>query len=101
MKNSSRLELTIERNFTLSKSGFPGSCACSRTLLWNCNKLSSRLMYRSGDSRVRFGGLAEPSDDGSVTGVAAPGESFGLFPVNSPIGELCIEAPVPLGWCKK
>src|SRR4029077_7467124 len=71
------------------------------TLLWNCNKLSSRLMYSSGDSRVRFGGLAEPSDDGSVTGVGASGESFGSPACNSPIGEVCIEAPVPLGSCKK
>src|SRR5215467_4355338 len=101
MKNSSRLELTIERNFTLSKSGFSGSWACSRTLLWNCNKLSSRLMYSSGDSEVRFGGLAGPSNDASVTGVEAPGESFGSSACNSPIEEVRIENPVPLGWCKK
>ena len=60
MKNSSKLELTIERNFTLSRRGFSGSCACSRTLFWNSNKLSSRLKYNSGDSRVRVGGRGDP-----------------------------------------
>src|SRR5271170_6447563 len=90
MKNSSRLELTIERNFTRSRRGFSRSRACSSTLFWNSNKLSSRLMYNSGDSSLRAGGSGEASDDGAVTGVA----TFVTFFVSSesdlPAGEVCI-----------
>jgi hypothetical protein len=56
-------------------------------------------MYSSGDSKVSFGGEGDPSDDGSATGLAAP--DLGCSESNSPIGEVCIKAPVPLGSCNK
>src|SRR5271165_6568228 len=90
MKNSSKLELTIERNFILSRRGFSVSCACSRTLLWNSNKLSSRLMYSSGDSRVRCGFRGDSSEEGIATGVAAPDISIGSSEFSSPIGKVSI-----------
>src|SRR5580658_1908401 len=90
MKNSSKLELTIDRNFTLSRRGFSRSCACSKTLFWNSNKLSSRLMYSSGDSRVRAGGSGRATEDGLVTDVATPEASFGWSESSSPTGEVCI-----------
>src|ERR1700732_241251 len=101
MKNSSKLELTIERNFTLSRRGFSGSCACSRTLLWNSNKLSSRLMYNSGDSSVRSGERGGASEDCIVTDVAAPEISSGSSESDSPIGELCIGRSILLDSTKK
>src|ERR1700740_855694 len=90
MKNSSKLELTIERNFTLSRRGFSGSCACCRTLFWNSNKLSSRLMYSSEDSRVRADGRGGATEDGIETGVATPETSPGSSESSSPTGEVCI-----------
>src|SRR5580692_8084351 len=101
MKNSSKLELTIERNFTLSRRGFSGSCACSRTLLWNSNKLSSRLMYNSGDSSVRSGERGGASEDCIVTDVAEPEVSSGSSESNSPIGELCIGRSILLDSTKE
>src|SRR5262245_55620108 len=47
MKNSSRLELKMDRNFTRSRSGTVGSCASSRTRRLNSNHDSSRLIIRS------------------------------------------------------
>src|ERR1700745_2057028 len=96
MKNSSKLELTIERNFTLSRRGFSTSCACSRTLFWNSNKLSSRLMYNSGDSKVKAGGRG-----GIVTGVATPVTSIGSSEADSPGEEVCIGILILLGSRKK
>jgi hypothetical protein len=43
MKNSSRFELTMERNFTRSSKGLCWSWAYSSTRLWNTSRLSSRL----------------------------------------------------------
>src|SRR5579863_5093251 len=101
MKNSSRLELTIERNFTLSSRGFSGSCACSSTLFWNSNRLSSRLKYNSGDSRVRVDASEDTSEDTSeddiVPGVALPEISCGSSEFNSLLAGLCIGAPILLG----
>ena len=80
----------MERNFTRSKRGFSRSRACSSTLFWNSNRLSSRLMYNSGDSSVNAGGSGDVSDDGAVTGVA----TLVTFVVSSesdlPAGEVCI-----------
>src|SRR6185437_2884594 len=44
MKNSSRLELKIDRNLTRSNSGFEPSTASSSTRALNSSQLSSRLM---------------------------------------------------------
>ena len=43
-KNSSRLELQIQKNFTLSNNGFRVSSASSRTRWLNSSQLNSRLM---------------------------------------------------------
>src|SRR6266480_4683446 len=83
IKNSSKLELTIETNFTLSSSGFSGSCASCKTLFGNSNKLSSRLMYNSGDASVRVCGPV----GAIVTGVATPAASAGSSEPNSLRGE--------------
>src|SRR5215475_6307135 len=48
MKNSSRLELKIERNLTRSSKGTLGSCASSSTRRLNSSHDSSRLMNASG-----------------------------------------------------
>ena len=44
MKNSSRFDATIDRNFSRSRSGTEGSRASSRTRLLNSSQDSSRLM---------------------------------------------------------
>jgi hypothetical protein len=94
------LELTIERNFTLSRRGFSGFRASSRTLFWNSNKLSSRLIYSSGDSRVRAGGAGEASvagrgkvsEDKIVPCMVTPELSFGSAESNSVVEEDCIRS---------
>src|SRR5215467_1001070 len=48
MKNSSRFELKMERNFTRSSSGTLGSCASSSTRRLNSSHDSSRLTNASG-----------------------------------------------------
>src|SRR5215471_14488286 len=48
MKNSSRLELKMERNLTRSSKGTLGSCASSSTRRLNSSHDSSRLMNASG-----------------------------------------------------
>src|SRR3990172_5138627 len=51
MKNSSRLEPTMARNFTRSSSGLLSSWASSNTRRWNSSILSSRLMKSLGSFR--------------------------------------------------
>src|SRR5215472_10996601 len=92
MKNSSKLELTIERNFTLSRRGFSGSCACCKTLLWNSNRLSSRLMYNSGEVSVRVCGPVAVVGPG----VAIPVASASSSERSAPLGERSIEAVILL-----
>src|SRR6266540_487619 len=48
MKNSSRFELKMERNFTRSSRGTLGSCASSRTRRLNSSHDNSRLTNASG-----------------------------------------------------
>ena len=48
MKNSSKLELNIARNFSRSRSGLEQFSASSRTLKLNSSQLSSRLRKHSG-----------------------------------------------------
>ena len=48
IKNSSRFELKIARNFMRSSSGLSSFSASSRTLRLNSSQLSSRLMNASG-----------------------------------------------------
>src|SRR5262244_18957 len=48
MKNSSRFELKMERNFTRSSSGTLGSCASSSTRRLNSSHDTSRLTNASG-----------------------------------------------------
>src|SRR4030067_497189 len=51
MKNSSRLEPTMARDFTRSSSGLLSSWASSNTRRWNSSMLSSRLMKSLGSFR--------------------------------------------------
>src|SRR5437762_6474940 len=48
MKNSSRFELKMERNFTRSRRGTLGSCASSSTRRLNSSHDNSRLTNASG-----------------------------------------------------
>ena len=55
MKNSSRFELKMDRNFTRSRSGTVGSCASSSTRRLNSSQDSSRLTKTSGPTWCRPG----------------------------------------------
>ena len=63
MKNSSRFELKMARNFSRSSSGTVGSWASSRTRRLNSSQLSSRLMYRDGSSRLGDRGCTACSEE--------------------------------------
>jgi len=54
MKNSSRLELVMARNFAASRSGMPGRTASPSTRELNSSHESSRLMYSMVASGLRF-----------------------------------------------
>src|ERR1039457_3398507 len=58
IKNSSRLEPTMERKLTRSSNGFCSSSASSSTRRWNDSRLSSRLRYRLGSLRLVEAGEA-------------------------------------------
>ena len=66
MKNSSRLELTIARNFTRSSSGVRSSCASRSTRRLNASQVSSRFRYHSEASRSTAG-----SDNGTASATDA------------------------------
>ena len=82
MKNSSRFEATIPRNFSRSAIGSDGSAASSSTRWLNSSQDSSRLMKRRGSSAARG------SDDTGSGGAAA---RDGAGSTASPGSELVME----------
>ncbi len=69
MKNSSRLEWKIARNFNRSSSGQDGSSASSSTRRLNASQEISRLKYRAWSSRRSSGAGVPPMKCTSLMGI--------------------------------
>src|SRR3954451_12375136 len=73
MKNSSRLLAEIDRNRTLSSTGWPGLTDSSSTRRLKCSQDSSRLMKRSGLAAI---GAVEGGSDSLSFKTAACAKSM-------------------------
>src|SRR5580693_109635 len=101
MKNSSRFEVTIARNFALSSSGVLSSSASASTRSLKSNQPKSRSIHtsdKSGDSsRLRTPSSPIDTMEGAALIVISYLENHYRKPPESLINEYCVSIPFIYG----
>src|SRR5471032_1403513 len=99
MKNSSRFELVMARNFSRSSAGTSGSRPSSRTRSLKASQESSRLMKKRGSDSA--GGAGTTLSGGGMEAASAAGAWVGLMMAPS-MGPTSLHAhPVLDNWTQR